>query len=62
MVHCLVVGGAWWQQALAQHPLLLLQVLMTVADVSIGHQGRECSCAHMTLMQLCVSAAFTPPT
>jgi hypothetical protein len=36
LVHCLVVRGAWWQQAVSQHPLLLLQVLMTLADVSLG--------------------------
>jgi hypothetical protein len=36
LVHCLVVGGAWWQQAVSHHPLLLLQVLMTLADVSLG--------------------------
>jgi hypothetical protein len=42
LVHCLVVRGAWWQQAVSQHPLLLLQVLMTVADVSLGHQGIVC--------------------
>jgi hypothetical protein len=34
LVHCLVVRGAWWQQAVSHHPLLLLQVLMTAADVS----------------------------
>jgi hypothetical protein len=42
LVHCLVVRGAWWQQAVSQHPLLLLQVLMTMADVSLGHQGIVC--------------------
>jgi hypothetical protein len=36
LVHCLVVKGAWWQQAVSHHPLLLLQVLMTVGDVSLG--------------------------
>jgi hypothetical protein len=36
LVHCLVVRGAWWQQAISHHPLLLIQVLMTVADVSVG--------------------------
>jgi hypothetical protein len=40
-VHCLVGRGAWWQQAVSQQPLLLLQVLLTVADVSPGHQGKE---------------------
>jgi hypothetical protein len=39
LVHCLVVRGAWWQQAVSQHPLLLLQVLMTVTDVSLWHQA-----------------------
>jgi hypothetical protein len=39
LVHCLVVRGGWWQEALSQHPLLLLQVLMTVADVSFGKDG-----------------------
>jgi hypothetical protein len=38
LVHCLVVRGAWWQQAVSRHPLLLVQVLMTVADVSPGHR------------------------
>jgi hypothetical protein len=42
LVHCLVVRGAWWQQAVAQHPLLLLQVLLTVADVSVGSSGEVC--------------------
>jgi hypothetical protein len=33
-VHRLVVKEAWWQQAVSQHPLLVLQVVMTAADVS----------------------------
>jgi hypothetical protein len=43
LVHCLVVKGAWWQQAVSQHPLLLLQVLMAIADVSLGHPGSMCT-------------------
>jgi hypothetical protein len=39
LVHCLVVKGAWWQQAVEHRPLLLLQVLLTVSDVSSGNEG-----------------------
>jgi hypothetical protein len=39
LVHCLVVRGAWWQQAVSHHPLLLFQVLMTLVDVSLGRDG-----------------------
>jgi hypothetical protein len=60
LVHCLVVKGAWWQQAVSKHPLLLLQALMTVADVSPGKdEGTVCISVHMD-MEVALHAC--PPT
>jgi hypothetical protein len=73
LVHCLVVRGAWWQQAVSRHPLLLLQVLTTAADVSPGNDGRQsiqqctrgngdcaaCLPSHLTGLQLLLNGCIS---
>jgi hypothetical protein len=61
LVHSLVVRGAWWQQAVSQHPLLLLQVLLSVADVSPGQQGNVCIRGPIYIWNSCIAPFWSQP-